>query len=173
MYTPNASFSGTDSFTYKANDGTSDSNIATVSITVSTPTNSDGKVTAGGAQLGKDVNFGFSVHSKQGQEDEDDDEDDDKDHHLNSVKGELEYLDKAVKIKLHSVRVTSVDIGANKRTATFGGTATINGEGTYAFTVTVEDNGEPGKNDKFTITIPELGYTKGGTLTKGNIQIHS
>ena len=33
-YTPNANFSGSDSFTYKANDGTTDSNAATVSITV-------------------------------------------------------------------------------------------------------------------------------------------
>ena len=33
-YTPNADFNGDDSFTYMANDGTSDSNIATVSITV-------------------------------------------------------------------------------------------------------------------------------------------
>jgi len=34
-YTPNAHFNGTDTFTYKANDGTSDSNIATVTMTVS------------------------------------------------------------------------------------------------------------------------------------------
>src|SRR5258708_30808459 len=33
-YTPNASFSGSDSFTYKANNCTTDSNIATVTITV-------------------------------------------------------------------------------------------------------------------------------------------
>ena len=33
-YTPAADFNGTDSFTYKANDGTLDSNIATVTITV-------------------------------------------------------------------------------------------------------------------------------------------
>ncbi len=33
-YTPNAGFSGTDSFTYNANDGTDDSNLATVTITV-------------------------------------------------------------------------------------------------------------------------------------------
>lgn len=31
-YTPNANFNGTDSFTYRANDGTADSNIATVTI---------------------------------------------------------------------------------------------------------------------------------------------
>jgi sugar lactone lactonase YvrE len=34
FYTPNVNFSGTDSFTYKANDGELDSNIATVTITV-------------------------------------------------------------------------------------------------------------------------------------------
>ncbi|MCJ7693675.1 MAG: DUF4982 domain-containing protein [Sedimentisphaerales bacterium] len=33
-YTPDTGFSGTDSFTYKANDGTDDSNIATVTISV-------------------------------------------------------------------------------------------------------------------------------------------
>ncbi|MBI4307014.1 MAG: tandem-95 repeat protein [Chloroflexi bacterium] len=33
-YTPNAGFAGTDSFSYKANDGLADSNLATVSITV-------------------------------------------------------------------------------------------------------------------------------------------
>ncbi|MEW5928318.1 MAG: Ig-like domain-containing protein [Gemmatimonadota bacterium] len=33
-YTPNAGFSGTDQFTYKANDGTVDSNVATATITV-------------------------------------------------------------------------------------------------------------------------------------------
>ncbi|HDL20519.1 MAG TPA: tandem-95 repeat protein [Nitrospirae bacterium] len=33
-YTPNLNFNGTDSFTYKANDGAEDSNIATVTITV-------------------------------------------------------------------------------------------------------------------------------------------
>ena len=33
-YTPDANFNGADSFTYKANDGTADSNVATVSITI-------------------------------------------------------------------------------------------------------------------------------------------
>jgi VCBS repeat-containing protein len=34
LYTPNAHFTGSDSFTYKANDGTADSNLATVTIQV-------------------------------------------------------------------------------------------------------------------------------------------
>ena len=34
LYTPAANYNGPDSFTYKANDGTADSNVATVSITV-------------------------------------------------------------------------------------------------------------------------------------------
>ena len=33
-YTPNANYSGSDSFTFKANDGSTDSNTATVSISV-------------------------------------------------------------------------------------------------------------------------------------------
>ena len=36
-YTPNTGFSGSDSFTFKANDGQADSNVATVSITVVSP----------------------------------------------------------------------------------------------------------------------------------------
>ena len=36
-YTPNGGFTGTDSFTYRANDGLVDSNIATVTITVTPP----------------------------------------------------------------------------------------------------------------------------------------
>ena len=46
-YTPNADFNGTDSFTYKANDGTQDSNTASVSITV-TPGNDAPVADAGG-----------------------------------------------------------------------------------------------------------------------------
>jgi Bacterial Ig domain len=36
-YTPNTNYVGPDSFTFKANDGTVDSNTATVSITVQDP----------------------------------------------------------------------------------------------------------------------------------------
>ena len=39
MYTPAAGYSGPDSFTYKANDGMADSNVATVTLTVTPPDN--------------------------------------------------------------------------------------------------------------------------------------
>jgi hypothetical protein len=39
LYTPSVTFTGTDSFTYKANDGEADSNIATVHATVTAPAN--------------------------------------------------------------------------------------------------------------------------------------
>jgi ELWxxDGT repeat protein/VCBS repeat-containing protein len=38
-YTPNSGFTGTDTFTYRANDGTTNSNTATVTITVNSATN--------------------------------------------------------------------------------------------------------------------------------------
>src|SRR5207302_1081402 len=38
IYTPSANYNGADSFTYKANDGSADSNVATVSLTI-TPVN--------------------------------------------------------------------------------------------------------------------------------------
>jgi VCBS repeat-containing protein len=48
-YTPNANFCGPDSFTYHANDGTADSNIATVSISVAC-VNDEPSFTHGGNQ---------------------------------------------------------------------------------------------------------------------------
>jgi hypothetical protein len=43
LYIPNSNFNGSDSFTYKANDGTVDSNIATVTITINAlPEDTDG-----------------------------------------------------------------------------------------------------------------------------------
>jgi hypothetical protein len=45
-YTPSANYNGQDSFTFKANDGTADSNVAQVSITVS-PVNDPPKANAG------------------------------------------------------------------------------------------------------------------------------
>ena len=81
-------------------------------------------------------------------------------------------LDKVQEINLHSVKITTMTINPAKTKGTFGGTATVNGVKGFTFIVEVEDNGEPGKNDKFKITIPERSYIKSSTSINGNIQIH-
>lgn len=53
-YTPNANFFGTDAFTYQANDGTSNSNTATVTITVN-PLNDAPVATDGNASTNEDT----------------------------------------------------------------------------------------------------------------------
>jgi hypothetical protein len=63
---------------------------------------------------------------------------------------------------------TALAISGNM--ATFGGTCTNNGA-PCTFSVTVQDNGEPGTNDVFTISI-DGGPPEGGTLRSGIIQIH-
>ena len=63
----------------------------------------------------------------------------------------------------------------------FPAKATVNGVAGYTFTVFVEDNGEPGRNDKFRVQITgPQGYFYDsalyalnlGLLDTGNIQVH-
>ena len=62
IYTPNANYNGSDSFTYKANDGAADSNVSTVSITVTPVNESDPVCTmTGNTSLGVGVEAVFSV----------------------------------------------------------------------------------------------------------------
>src|SRR5262249_48979913 len=56
-YTPSANYNGSDSFTYKANDGSLDSNVTTVTLTV-TPVNDPPVANAGPNQT---VNEGATV----------------------------------------------------------------------------------------------------------------
>ncbi|MBI3118736.1 MAG: hypothetical protein HYZ00_08630 [Candidatus Hydrogenedentes bacterium] len=52
------------------------------------------------------------------------------------------------------------------------GIAEIDSEDGHAFTVIVQDNGDPGKDlDWFEITL-DTGYQAGGLLSSGNIKIH-
>ena len=110
--------------------------------------------------MSKDVNFGFNVLSQDG----------------NTFKGQLEYQDKrpGININLHSEQMTSLRILPDGKTGIFSGTATVNGVAGYSFTITVVDNGEPGKDDTFRIVINGLSstYDVSGTLSKGNIQVH-
>jgi hypothetical protein len=84
-----------------------------------------------------------------------------------SLKGKVQYRDGAA-ADFRSTRLTEVTC--------FPGRATIRGEGAnnghmVTFTVAVVDNGEPGNTDGFSINLSD-GYSRSGTLTNGNIQVH-
>lgn len=113
-------------------------------------------VTGGGFILvdGAHANFGFVAGYRPG----------------NGLTGELNYIDHGT--GMH-VKATSVDFyGGSGTQRTFGGTATIDGGGSYTYTCTVQDNGEPGVGvDWFHIDLSN-GYVAEGFLAGGNIQLH-
>jgi hypothetical protein len=114
-----------------------------------------GKVTGGGSTniSGGKATFGFiAQHDNPG----------------DPITGDLQYVNHVTGGKLHSVAFDTFVIVGN--TATFGGTCTLNGA-SCTFTVNIIDNGEPGKNDEFTISI-NGGTAQGGTLRSGNVKIH-
>jgi hypothetical protein len=90
--------------------------------------------------------------------------------------GHLNYIDHGSGLKVESTAVTGFQVDpsdANARVITYD--VTINGVAGTA-TVRVADNGEPGRNDTFAITL-STGYTAGGSLGGdaaggGNIQVH-
>jgi hypothetical protein len=123
---------------------------------IPTPTaQTTGKVTGGGEinVLGGTANFGFNAK---------------RDTVSGPVSGQLEYYNHARSLNVHSVSMTSLSVVGT--TATFGGSCTKNGA-PCTFTVYVEDNGEPGTNDKFTINVSGE-PAEGGTIARGNIQVH-
>ncbi len=84
--------------------------------------------------------------------------------------GHLEYIDHGDGTKVHGTGVTAYKIlGSNTRE--IDGTAEVNGTSGFTYQVIVTDNGEPGRNDTFSITLSN-GYAAGGTLQGGNIKLH-
>lgn len=85
--------------------------------------------------------------------------------------GRLKYNDKEQHIDFASDKITGFTrLASNK--VMFTGEATINGQ-KVMFAVEVEDNGDPGTNDRFKITITgAVNSTREGALTQGNIQFH-
>ena len=112
------------------------------------------KVTGGGSipVAGGFANFGFVVQQKKD----------------GRIKGKLQYKNHASGTKIRIREFTSLLIVG--KTATFAGSGTIN-RVPGSFTVTVTDEGEPGRNDRFSISISG-GPTEEGTLRSGNIKIH-
>src|SRR5213594_2556931 len=126
---------------------------ATVTTTVTTTTTASQTqtttsqpvdfMTGGGFIIvnGAHANFGFNAGYKPGK---------------TTVSGQLTYIDHGTGMK---AKATSIDRyynpnGSTGTTRTFSGQAEVNGVSGFYFTVTVTDNGEPGKgNDYFSITL--------------------
>lgn len=161
-YTPGpAIFDDSDTFTYTIEDSKGLTDTATVTVDVIGLPSTPGKVTGGQVNLDNDTNAGFIVQSSDGAE----------------FNGQLQFNDRLEETKLHSESMTALAVDPSGTTATFKGTAKVNGESGYTFKVVVEDNGEPGTNDSFLIVIKDSTdttvYLKGATLSGGNIQIHN
>jgi len=95
-------------------------------------------------------------------------------------RGQLSYEDHAQKGKRDDVKVKGTGVTAYSAldavTRRIEGTARMNGQGGFTYRVDVSDNGEPGRNDVFAISLwnasGALVYSASGTLRGGNIQLH-
>jgi hypothetical protein len=89
----------------------------------------------------------------------------------NALWGHLSYIDHGTRMKVKGTGVTSYEItGPTSRR--IKGTCEINGQGGFTYQVDVSDNGEPGRNDTFAISLSN-GYKASGNLGGGNIQLHT
>ena len=118
----------------------------------SSPGNIPGKVSGGGFLEAGEVSFGFTSKFSAG---------------MASPTGNVTYQDKVAGIHLKSTAITSSIITGTH--ATIRGTAMLNGT-VVEFRIDTDDLGEPGKTDTFSISWP--GYSHGGVLSGGNIQIN-
>src|SRR5713226_6074517 len=89
-----------------------------------------------------------------------------------SLWGHLEYIDHGPNgPKVHGTGVTKYVV-LSTNTREIDGTAQVNGQDGFTYKVVVTDKGEPGTNDSFSIQLLPSGYSAGGKLGGGNIQIH-
>jgi hypothetical protein len=116
----------------------------------------------GGGKLGtgRDIaTFGFNAGSRGG-----------------ALHGQLQYIDHATSLKVHSLSIDSFGLVGEASCVTFSGSARVNNADGYSFTVNQAcDNGEPGVgHDTFDISVsgPGVAYSRSGTLTGGNLQLH-
>jgi len=102
----------------------------------------------------------------------------------NVLSGHLEYHDQSRGINVHGTGVFNYGPTEVATTRLIQGTAEVNGQSGYIYTVIVSDNGEPGVGDVFTISLEGpvefSGYTAGSDLMGtplnlggGNIQLHT
>jgi hypothetical protein len=123
------------------------------------PTSTPGQTTGGGQTLNPDADdniaFGYNAQSTAA-----------------SFKGNCELVDPspARNVKIKCLDVTALVVGGTH--ATFFGNATVNGTAT-TYRIDVDDFGEPGAgSDTFQLSTAN-GYSYGGVLVHGNIQVHN
>jgi hypothetical protein len=84
--------------------------------------------------------------------------------------GHLSYIDHGTGMKVKGTGVTAYTVtGPTSRH--IEGTAEVDGVSGYTYKADVDDRGEPGRSDTFALQISN-GYTAGGKLAGGNIQLH-
>ncbi|HZB22493.1 MAG TPA: post-COAP-1 domain-containing protein [Gaiellaceae bacterium] len=117
-----------------------------------TPGSTPGKVTGGGWITDAKNSFGFNARYVAG---------------MATPDGHVTYHDKAATLKLESTSITLVQVSGTH--AVIEGTGEVNGVH-VEWRIEVDDVGEPGRNDTFRISW--AGYSAGGVLNGGNVQIH-
>jgi hypothetical protein len=96
--------------------------------------------------------------------------------HSSTPSGHLTYVDHSTGMRVQSTDVLTYTLDApNQRS--FGGDANVNGNSGYTYTVTVQDNGEPGAgHDTFSIQVHNPSaipiYSASGIFGGGNTEIH-
>ncbi len=90
--------------------------------------------------------------------------------------GHLTYIDhgpNGPKVKGTGVTAyTAPDLKTHPTLRHIEGTAEVNGQGGFTYAVDVADNGEPGRNDTFSLSLSNR-YHASGLLDGGNIQLHT
>lgn len=87
-----------------------------------------------------------------------------------NLKGKIDYRDDGAAVRFRTTRILDVAFDDTTHSVQVRGTG-VNGDHEVTFTVVVVDNGEPGTTDSFGISLSD-GYSRRGTLTEGNVQIH-
>ena len=157
-WTPGIGQAGTYPVTFTVTDSGGLSDSETVTITVSNdgtcrPPKPCSDFVTGGGWINDKATFGVSGGIKN-----------------DKFWGDLSFNDhNGVKVK--STKVTAYTV-IDPVTRKIEGIAKVNGKGSFAYTVIVADNSEPGRNkDTFSLQLSN-GYSTSGILKGGNIQLH-
>lgn len=153
LYVPHPDYTGADAFTYKANDGRADSNVALASVSIAAAAPGDKAWGNGQIQVeGGRASFKFSVRQ---------------DVAGGGVKGALEYRNHARILDVRSTAISAMTISGP--TARVSGTCRKNGA-PCTFTAVVDDRPAGQGGDHFSIEVSEEPAEAGAVVT-GNVRI--